>query len=120
MRAAIFVGQDQDLSVEDVKPIEPGPKDVVVRVDASGVCHSDLSVINGTLPMPQALKVGVVGGPLGALGGSAAPTLLKTWATPLANEAIQLQFRQSVAANDALLVVDYSKRVTLTLSATTP
>ena len=54
------------------------------------------------------------------LGGSAAPTLLKTWATPLANEAIQLQFRQSVAANDALLVGDYSKRVTLTLSATTP
>ena len=41
-------------------------------------------------------------------------------ATPLANEAIQLQFRQSVAANDALLVGDYSKRVTLTLSATTP
>ena len=77
-------------------------------------------LVNGTLPMPQALKVGVVGGPLGALGGSAAPTLLKTWATPLANEAIQLQFRQSVAANDALLVGDYSKRVTLTLSATTP
>jgi plastocyanin len=77
-------------------------------------------LVNGALPMPQALKVGVVGGPLGALGGSAAPTLLKTWATPLANEAIQLQFRQSVAANDPLLVGDYSKRVTLTLSATTP
>ena len=77
-------------------------------------------LVNGTLPMPQALKVGVVGGPLAVLGGSAAPTLLKTWATPLANEAIQLQFRQSVAANDALLVGDYSKRVTLTLSATTP
>ena len=42
MRAAIFVGQDQDLSVEDVTPVKPGSRDVVVRIDASGVCHSDL------------------------------------------------------------------------------
>ena len=77
-------------------------------------------LVNGTLPMPQALKVGVVGSSLATLGGTANPTLLATWAHPLANESINLQFRQSVAANDALLVGDYSKRVTLTLSATTP
>ena len=51
MRAAIFVGQDQDLSVEDVTPVNPGSRDVVVRIDASGVCHSDLSVIDGKLPV---------------------------------------------------------------------
>ena len=52
MRAAIFTEQDAPLVVEEVTPTEPGPRDVVVRVAASGICHSDLSVINGTLPMP--------------------------------------------------------------------
>ncbi len=50
MRAAVFLEQDQPLSVEDVDPIDAGPNDVIVRITASGVCHSDLSVINGTLP----------------------------------------------------------------------
>jgi S-(hydroxymethyl)glutathione dehydrogenase/alcohol dehydrogenase len=45
MRAALFVEQHQDLSLEDVTPIDPGPRDVIVRVHASGVCHSDLAVI---------------------------------------------------------------------------
>jgi S-(hydroxymethyl)glutathione dehydrogenase/alcohol dehydrogenase len=58
MRAAIFVGQDQPMAVEDVTPIAPGPRDVVVNIDASGVCHSDLSVINGSLPMPPPCILG--------------------------------------------------------------
>ena len=41
MRAAIFTGTPE-LSVEDVTAIEPGPSDVVVRIGASGVCHSDV------------------------------------------------------------------------------
>jgi S-(hydroxymethyl)glutathione dehydrogenase/alcohol dehydrogenase len=51
MRAAIFVGNDLDLAVETLTPVEPGPRDVVVRIEASGVCHSDLSVIDGKLPV---------------------------------------------------------------------
>jgi S-(hydroxymethyl)glutathione dehydrogenase/alcohol dehydrogenase len=58
MRAAIFVEQDGDLTVEDVTATDPGPRDVVVQVTASGVCHSDLSVINGTLPMPPPAILG--------------------------------------------------------------
>jgi S-(hydroxymethyl)glutathione dehydrogenase/alcohol dehydrogenase len=50
MRAAVFLAKDELLSVEDVTPTDPGPRDVVVRVAASGVCHSDLSVVDGTLP----------------------------------------------------------------------
>ena len=50
MKAALCLEQDQPLSVEEVTPIDPGPADVIVRITASGVCHSDLSVINGTLP----------------------------------------------------------------------
>jgi S-(hydroxymethyl)glutathione dehydrogenase/alcohol dehydrogenase len=58
MRAAIFTENDGPLSVEDVTPTDPGPRDVVVRVAASGICHSDLSVINGTLPMPPPAILG--------------------------------------------------------------
>jgi S-(hydroxymethyl)glutathione dehydrogenase/alcohol dehydrogenase len=58
MRAAIFTEPDGPLSVEDVTATEPGPRDVVVQVSASGICHSDLSVINGTLPMPPPAILG--------------------------------------------------------------
>jgi S-(hydroxymethyl)glutathione dehydrogenase/alcohol dehydrogenase len=53
MKAAICLEQNQPLSVEEVTPLDPGPGDVIVRITASGVCHSDLSVIDGTLPSRQ-------------------------------------------------------------------
>jgi len=58
MRAAIFTELNGPLSVEDVTPIDPGPGDVVVRITASGVCHSDLHVISGSLPMPPPCILG--------------------------------------------------------------
>jgi S-(hydroxymethyl)glutathione dehydrogenase/alcohol dehydrogenase len=58
MRAAVFVGQDQPMAVEELTPVAPGPRDVVVNVDASGVCHSDLSVLNGSLPLPPPCILG--------------------------------------------------------------
>ncbi len=57
MRAAIFVGTPE-LSVEDVIPIDPGPRQVVVRIGASGVCHSDVSASNGSLPLPPPCILG--------------------------------------------------------------
>jgi S-(hydroxymethyl)glutathione dehydrogenase/alcohol dehydrogenase len=50
MEAAVFLEVDAPLSIEDVTPLDPGPQDVVVRVTASGVCHSDLSVVTGVIP----------------------------------------------------------------------
>jgi S-(hydroxymethyl)glutathione dehydrogenase/alcohol dehydrogenase len=49
VKSAIYVEPGVDLSVEAVESLPPGPRDVVVRVDASGVCHSDLSFIDGYL-----------------------------------------------------------------------
>ena len=46
MRAALFVEQHQDLSLEDVTALTPGSRDAVVRVLASGVCHSDQAMID--------------------------------------------------------------------------
>ena len=58
MRGAVYVEQDQPMVVEELEPVDPGPRDVVVTVTASGVCHSDLSVTNGTLPLPPPMILG--------------------------------------------------------------
>ena len=54
MRAAIAYEVGQPLVVEDVEPSPVGPRDVFVRIAASGICHTDLTVINGlsSLPLP--------------------------------------------------------------------
>ncbi len=57
MRAALFDGTDQ-LVIEDIKPNEPGPRDVVVQIGASGVCHSDLSIMRGYVPLPPGVVLG--------------------------------------------------------------
>ena len=58
MRAAVFVGVEQPLAIENVKPAEPGPGDVVVEIGASGVCHSDLSIMRGYVPLPPGVILG--------------------------------------------------------------
>jgi len=58
MRAAVFQGVEQPLSIENVTPSEPGPRDVVVKIGASGVCHSDLSIVHGFVPLPPGVVLG--------------------------------------------------------------
>ncbi len=52
MRAARFTGPGQPLSVEEVPDPTPGPSDVVVRVEACGICASDLHFLHGEIPLP--------------------------------------------------------------------
>src|SRR5712671_882136 len=47
MRAAVFTETGGPLAIENIDPAPPGPRDVVVQLGASGVCHSDLSLKNG-------------------------------------------------------------------------
>src|SRR3954470_770555 len=58
MRVAMFVETGADLQIEDVEPAPPGPRDVVVELGASGVCHSDLSIKNGYVPMMPGMVLG--------------------------------------------------------------
>lgn len=48
----------QALTVREVDLADPGPGEVLVRIAAAGVCHSDLSVINGTRPRPVPMVLG--------------------------------------------------------------
>jgi len=47
----------QPVAVEELDLAGPGPGCVLIEVAAAGLCHSDLSVINGTRPrvMPMVL-----------------------------------------------------------------
>ena len=50
--------QSKPLSVETVEIGEPGPGEVLVRITAAGLCHSDLSIINGDRPRPMPMVLG--------------------------------------------------------------
>lgn len=50
--------QTKPLSVEQVELDPPGQGEVLVRIGAAGLCHSDLSVINGDRPRPTPMVLG--------------------------------------------------------------
>ncbi|PZG01119.1 alcohol dehydrogenase catalytic domain-containing protein [Micromonospora deserti] len=58
MRALVARATGGPLWVEDVELPAPGPGEVRVAVRAAGVCHSDLSMVNGTLAAPYPLVLG--------------------------------------------------------------
>ncbi len=66
VRAAVLMRSDDAGPFEATKPIEirelqldqPGPGEMTVRIRAAGLCHSDLSVINGDRPRPLPLVLG--------------------------------------------------------------
>ena len=58
MRAAVMRGNQAPLELEDVRIDDPGPGEVLLRTVASGICHSDLHVIEGNLPVPPPCILG--------------------------------------------------------------
>ena len=50
MRAAVMTEVGAPLALEELDVAEPGPYEVVVRIKASGICHTDVSVLNGSSP----------------------------------------------------------------------
>jgi D-arabinose 1-dehydrogenase-like Zn-dependent alcohol dehydrogenase len=50
MLAARFHASDRSLTLEEVPVPEPGPLEVVVKVEACGICLSDVHLIDGSFP----------------------------------------------------------------------
>jgi S-(hydroxymethyl)glutathione dehydrogenase / alcohol dehydrogenase len=50
MRGAVLHSSPGDLEISDVVVDDPGPREVLVRTAAAGLCHSDLHTIDGTIP----------------------------------------------------------------------
>lgn len=58
MGAAHPYADSRPLSIETVELAPPGPGEVLVAIKAAGLCHSDLSVINGDRPRPLPMALG--------------------------------------------------------------
>jgi S-(hydroxymethyl)glutathione dehydrogenase/alcohol dehydrogenase len=58
MKAAVFHGAKQPLTIEDVEIDKPQDREVLVRTVASGVCHSDLHFVDGFYPFPTPAVLG--------------------------------------------------------------
>ena len=50
MRAERFYADTKSVVLEDVPIPAPGPGEVLVKVAFCGICHSDVSLVNGTFP----------------------------------------------------------------------
>ncbi len=69
--------QSRPLQIRDVELSPPGDGEMLVRVTAAGLCHSDLSVIEGVRPRPMPMVLGhEAAGIVEQVGGGA------TWFAP--------------------------------------
>jgi S-(hydroxymethyl)glutathione dehydrogenase/alcohol dehydrogenase len=58
MKAAMFHGPHQPLTIEEVQLDKPGRREVLVKTVASGVCHSDLHFVEGLWMFPPPAVLG--------------------------------------------------------------
>jgi Zn-dependent alcohol dehydrogenase len=57
VRGVVYDGRRVEV-VDDLEVRDPGPGEVRVAVAAAGLCHSDLSVLDGTIPFPVPVVLG--------------------------------------------------------------
>jgi S-(hydroxymethyl)glutathione dehydrogenase/alcohol dehydrogenase len=58
MKAAVLRAVQSPLVIEDVQINKPGPREVLIRTVAAGVCHSDLHFVEGSYPYPLPAVLG--------------------------------------------------------------
>ena len=58
MRGIVYVGDGKAELTDALDVRAPGPYEVVVRMVAAGLCHTDLSVLDGTIPWPAPAAMG--------------------------------------------------------------
>ena len=57
-KAAVFREVNTPMQIESINISKPGPREVLVRTAAAGVCHSDLHFYNGTYPGATPMVLG--------------------------------------------------------------
>lgn len=88
VKAAVFHEIDAPPEIRDVVLPDPGPGQVRVRIAAAGVCHSDLSLSNGTLAQKMPAVLGHEGtGTVEAVGEGVTSVMpgqqvILNWAPP--------------------------------------
>jgi propanol-preferring alcohol dehydrogenase len=57
MRAGVVRAFGKPLSIEEIPRSTPGPGEVLIKVAAGGVCHTDLHAANGDWPVKPSLRL---------------------------------------------------------------
>lgn len=57
-KAVVYREGNETVGVEEIEVRSPGRDQVMIELAACGVCHSDLSATNGTIPIPPPLVLG--------------------------------------------------------------
>jgi len=76
VRAAVLRAPHEAFTIDDVTLRALGPHDVHVQIAASGVCHSDLSIHDGTIPHPLPAVLGHEGAGVVAAVGAEVSTVV--------------------------------------------
>ena len=50
--------KSKPITIEEIELDEPGDGEVLIKMGAAGLCHSDLSVVNGSRPRPLPMVIG--------------------------------------------------------------
>ncbi|MCH6471347.1 alcohol dehydrogenase catalytic domain-containing protein [Sinomonas sp. 5-5] len=50
--------ESRPITIDQLELAGPGPGELLVRIEAAGLCHSDLSVVNGSRPRPLPMLLG--------------------------------------------------------------
>lgn len=50
--------ESKPITIETIELDEPGDGEVLIKMGAAGLCHSDLSVVNGSRPRPLPMVIG--------------------------------------------------------------
>jgi S-(hydroxymethyl)glutathione dehydrogenase/alcohol dehydrogenase len=58
VKGIVYLGDGKAQLTDELALREPGPYEVVVRMIAAGLCHTDLSVLDGTIPWPAPAAMG--------------------------------------------------------------
>jgi hypothetical protein len=88
----ISTASDATLSVADASPTATG------------------RLVNGAFALAQPLLI----------AGSPLPAIVKTYAAPVSNHPVKVDFEQSIGATEPLRTGTYAKTLVFTLSTTTP
>jgi predicted acyl esterase len=96
---------------------------VLSVADPSGTATGRL--VNGAFALPQPLQARArnaanTSTAYNNVGSAAVPLNLLSYPGPISNDAVSLEFKQSIGAADALRTGTYSKTLTFTLSTTEP
>lgn len=116
---AFVPGTARDYTASTTADVTSTAGDATLSVaDPSGTNTGHL--VNGSFSLASALQAAAGDGAFADVGATASPTTLKTYSGPVANDAVELNFKQAIGADEALRTGTYAKTLTFTLSTTQP